>query len=83
MEVPRYWRNKDHMLNPNAYGYRPLPPSEQIPPSVKITCPQFNGTPDSLTTREVQDYSVLIKEPEVVQIDSQSGIIYQTTEASI
>lgn len=83
MEVPRFWRNKGFMLNPNINGYRPVSPVEQIPPSVKITCIKFDGTPDSLARREVQEYSKIIKEPEPVQIKSQSGTIYQDTGVAV
>jgi hypothetical protein len=74
-QAPRIWRNESFMLNPNKNGYRPEPPVEQIPPSAKITCNKYDGTPDSYAHREVQNYSKMI--------EVGSGIIYQDTGTAI
>lgn len=35
MEVPRYWRLKYFLINPNHYGYRPIrPENPPLKPSV-------------------------------------------------
>lgn len=83
MEVPRFWRIKNYMLNPNMHGYRPQSPVEEVPPSAKITCIKFDGTQDSYAQREVQDYSKMLKETESTQMKSQSGIIYQDSGVAV
>lgn len=37
MEVPRFWRNKSFMLNPNQNGYRPESPNRVLNQEVQKT----------------------------------------------
>lgn len=67
MEVPRFWRNNDYMLNPNKNGYRAmrnfagLEKISEPSDSAKITCITYNGTDESYTLREVKPYSQILK----------------------
>lgn len=84
MEVPRLWRDRKHLLNPNANGYRPKSPYDEMQSSAKITCIEYDGTPDSYARREVQRYSEMIKDnTNTVQVEVSSGVIYQDTGVAI
>lgn len=82
MEVPRFWRNHNYMLNPNIHGYRPEPPSINEPdPSAKITCPIYNGEAASYALREVRSYSELLKDE--IPINESSHSVLTSTEIKI
>lgn len=99
MEVPRFWRNYNHMLNPNSHGYRPSRPSMPEPDqSAKLTCLAYNGDPISYAHREVRPYSEYLKdgasyeelrggqtshEKEQTEIRIPSGIVYQNADSGV
>ena len=103
MEIPRHWRKIPFMLNPNENGYRPdffhniksqpiIDKKEQTGPklSAQVTCPTFNGEPDSYALREVKPYSEIMH-PEAnveesgqpIEIKFESGILYQSAEMTV
>lgn len=59
MEVPRFWRNKNFMLNPNQHGYRPEHPLAEVDPESAV---QSKGGPVEMSVN-IEKRAVVYQSP--------------------